>query len=130
MYLNMQYNLQIFIFCIFLIFQVNSFMSNIPKINIKLKSILANRALYSTIIEKFSLDESIMTQIMSVNPHGDPTFYLTTTLYIGYILRPNQDKSKIEKLEQLEEYRKSKKMVNQLMLITFVIFIRNVEAVV
>ena len=114
MYLNMQYNLQIFIFCIFLIFQVNSFMSNIPKINIKLKSILANRALYSTIIEKFSLDESIMTQIMSVNPHGDPTFYLTTTLYIGYILRPNQDKSKIEKLEQLEEYRKSKKMVNQL----------------
>jgi len=126
----MQYNLQIFIFCIFLIFQVNSFMSNIPKINIKLKSILANRALYSTIIEKFSLDESVMTQIMSVNPHGDPTFYLTTTLYIGYILRPNQDKSKIEKLEQLEEYRKSKKMVNQLMLITFVIFIRNVEAVV
>ena len=130
MYLNMQYNLQIFILCIFLIFQVNSFISNIPKINIKLKSILANRALYSTIIEKFSLDESIMTQIMSVNPHGDPTFYLTTMLYIGYILRPNQDKSKIEKLEQLEEYRKSKKLVNQLMLITFVIFIRNVEAAV
>ena len=130
MYLNMQYNLQIFILCIFLIFQVNSFISNIPKINIKLKSILANRALYSTIIEKFSLDESIMTQIMSVNPHGDPTFYLTTMLYIGYILRPNQNKSKIEKLEQLEEYRKSKKMVNQLMLITFVIFIRNVEAAV
>ena len=50
-----------------------------------------------------------MTQIMSVNPHGDPTFYLTTMLYIGYILRPNQNKSKIEKLEQLEEYRKSKK---------------------
>lgn len=130
MYLNMQYNLQIFIFCIFLIFQVNSFMSNIPKINIKLKSILANRALYSSIIEKFSLDESIMTQIMSVNPHGDPTFYLTTMMYIGYILRPNQNKSKIEKLEQLEEYRKSKKMINQLMLMIFVIFIRNVEAVV
>ena len=60
--------------------------------------------------------------------HNAPTlsmFCLTTILYLGYLLRPQENKE--EKLENIEEYVKIKKRIKQLMIFTFALVIRNVE---
>ena len=91
---------------------------------------LINRGLYTSIIEKFSidsLDDSILTEITSnFDVNNEPSLLLTTLLYIGYLTRPNKDK--IDKLEKLKEYKKSRDISRQFILFTFVIFMRNVEA--
>ena len=111
-----------------LLINLNSIYCFIPKIRVK--NMLINKGLYTSIIEKFSidsLDDSILTEITSnFDVNNEPSLLLTTLLYIGYLTRPNKDK--IDKLEKLKEYKKSRDISRQFMLFTFVIFMRNVEA--
>lgn len=116
------------IFVAYLLINLNSIYCFIPKIRVK--NMLINKGLYTSIIEKFSidsLDDSILTEITSnFDVNNEPSLLLTTLLYIGYLTRPNKDK--IDKLEKLKEYKKSRDISRQFMLFTFVIFMRNVEA--
>lgn len=111
-----------------LLINLNSIYCFIPKIRVK--NMLINKGLYTSIIEKFSidsLDDSILTEITSnFDVNNEPSLLLTTLLYIGYLTRPNKDK--IDKLEKLKEYKKSRDISRQFILFTFVIFMRNVEA--
>lgn len=112
----------------FLFINLDRIYCFIPKIRVK--NMLINKGLYTSIIEKFSidsLDDSILTEITSnFDVNNEPSLLLTTLLYIGYLMRPNKDK--IDKLEQLKEYKKSRDISRQLMIFTFVIFMKNVEA--
>ena len=116
------------IFVAYLLINLNSIYCFIPKIRVK--NMLINKGLYTSIIEKFSidsLDDSILTEITSnFDVNNEPSLLLTTLLYIGYLTRPNKDK--IDKLEKLKEYKKSRDISRQFILFTFVIFMRNVEA--
>ena len=116
------------IFVAYLLINLDRIYCFIPKIRVK--NMLINKGLYTSIIEKFSidsLDDSILTEITSnFDVNNEPSLLLTTLLYIGYLTRPNKDK--IDKLEKLKEYKKSREISRQFMLFTFVIFMRNVEA--
>ena len=98
----------------------------VPKL--QLKNIIATRALYTSIVEKFSfdvIDETLLTQITTgfdVN-HMHP-LYFASILYAGYLMKPDNTK-----LENFEEYVASKKMTRRMMLIFFIIFMKNVESV-
>ena len=99
---------------------------------LRLKNVIMNQAFYSSIVEKFpleTLDEAFILQVTTnFDGHNAPTlsmFCLTTILYLGYLLRPKENKE--EKLENIEEYVKIKKRIKQLMIFTFALVIRNVE---
>ena len=82
------------IFVAYLLINLNSIYCFIPKIRVK--NMLINKGLYTSIIEKFSidsLDDSILTEITSnFDVNNEPSLLLTTLLYIGYLTRPNKIK--------------------------------------
>ncbi len=97
----------------------------IPKF--RLKSIIANRALVSSVFEKFSfdfVDETVLTQFTHdlESPELNP-IYIASAFYLANVMKPDNSK-----IENMEIYRKSKKIVRQSTFIFFMIFMKNVEA--
>lgn len=97
----------------------------IPKF--KLKNIIANRALVSSVFEKFSfdfVDETVLTQFTHdlETPELNP-IYIASAFYLANVMKPDNSK-----IENMEIYRKSKQIVRQSTFIFFMIFMKNVEA--
>lgn len=97
----------------------------IPKF--QLKNIIANRAVISSVFEKFSfdfVDETILTQFTHdlESPELNP-IYIASAFYLANIMKPDNSK-----IENMEIYKKSKVIVKQSIFIFFIIFMKNVEA--
>ena len=97
----------------------------VPKL--QLKNIIATRALYTSIVEKFSfdvMDETLLTQITTgFDVHNMHPLYFASILYAGYLMKPDNTK-----LENFEAYIKSKQITRQMVLIFFIIFMKNVDS--
>ena len=95
-----------------------------PKPNIKpfrslksLKTIVFNRAFYSSFIEKITLDPMDETYLIH-HP-----IYFASAFTLGVLLKPNDSK-----LENVTKYQETRKISRNMLTIIFVLFVRNVES--
>ena len=92
-----------------------------PKLNIKsfrsLKTIVFNRAFYSSFIEKISLDPLDETYLVH-HP-----IYFASAFALGVLLKPNDCK-----LENVTKYQETRRYSRNILTIIFVLFVRNVES--
>ncbi len=97
----------------------------IPKL--KLKNLIKGRALYTTIVEKFSfesLNETFLAQFQEgVDLENGEPLYLAIFLYLANLTQPDNTK-----LENIQLYRKNIKMTRQVVCIFLLLFMKNVEA--
>lgn len=102
----------------------SSYAFTIKKPN--LRTIVFNRALYSSFIEKFSFDsadETILTQIsIGFDGHTFHPIYFVTAFTLGCLFKPDDTK-----LSQTQTYQTNRKASKNFLLFIFMVFARNVE---
>lgn len=107
-----------FILLTYLISSSYAFILKKPKLN----TIVFNRALYSSFIEKFSFDSADETILTGFDGHTFHPIYFVTAFTLGCLFKPDDTK-----LSKTESYQTNRKMSKNFLLFIFILFVRNVE---
>lgn len=108
-----------FILLTYLISSSYAFIIKTPKLN----TIVFNRALYSSFIEKFSFDSADETILTGFDGHTFHPIYFVTAFTLGCLFKPDNSK-----LSETKMYQTNRKASKNFLLFMFILFVRNVEA--
>jgi len=90
-----------------------------------LRTIIMNRGIYASLIEKISLelaDDSMLTQIGYMDYVHYANICISTFVIICLLNKPTDTK-----IENLQHYISSKKTTKYILIMIFIIFIKNIE---